>query len=279
MKYYFFNINLNLNNPSSPDLTITDSAHYMVNSNLPSNLQSAFSYSASPRDNIGPMFLPDNNPSGSGQIQFSEDPWTGIWPSIYRIRITEGGAVGTAKYVLGVKRYTSFMSDQTFVYANCTRSFHPYVIAYHQPYNRCHGWQLVSPILAWDDVWTVQYDTNGVSLINQFTGQHYDFDSVNGLNITNARQVALDVTNNYIYVACSATGLWRIDITNKASAVITNISTTPTYAVDVSSAGIVYVFMNITSNTLTLTSSASSYVTNLNFTGVLRNMLIFLIRY
>ena len=254
----------------SGDPGITNSAHSSSNVQFTSNLQSAFSYSSSPRDDLGPMFLPDNNSSGTGRLQFSEDPWTGTWPTIYRVKITTGGSIGTAKYVLGVKQFTSFASDASFTYANCTRSYHPYIYAFTQPYDKCHGWQLTMPIVAIDDKWTVQADWNGVSIINQFTGQHYDFDTTTtpALPITNFRQLAIDATGNFIYVACSATGLWRLNITNKAAVVITNLSTTPCYAVDVSSAGVIYAFMNVASTDLILTSSASSYVTDLGFTGL-----------
>jgi hypothetical protein len=259
----------------TPDSGFTRSAHTSSQTNFTSNLQSAFSYSANPRDELGPMFLPDNNPTGTGVIQFSEDPWTATWPTIYRIRITTGGAVGTAKYVLGVKKFTSFTGagnpwGSNELYAGSTRAYHPYIYAFKQPYDKCHGWQMTMPILALDDKWTVQADWNGLSIINQFTGQHYDFDSTTtpALPITNFRQLAIDTPRNLIYVACSATGLWRLDITNKAAVVITNVSTTPCYAVDVDGVGIVYTFMNLATTALSLTSSASSYTTDLGFTTV-----------
>lgn len=233
------------------------------------NLQSAFSYSATPPDDIGPMFLPANNPSGTGVVQFSEDPWTGTWPTIYRIKITEGGPVGTAKFVLGVKPFISFMNDPTFTYSGCYGSVHPYITSTIQPYPKAHGWQITMPIVAIDNVWTVQGDNTGVSIINQFTGQHFDFDATTtpSLPITRLRQIVVDKANNSIYVACSSTGLWRLNITNILAVTITNLSTTPTYAVDVDKNGIIYVFMNLATTTLTLTSSASNYITDLGFTG------------
>lgn len=252
-----------------PDPGFTRSAHSAVQIETTSNLQSAFAYSSSPADNIGPMFLPDNNPAGTGLISFSEDPWTGIWPTIYRIKITTSGNVGTAKYVLGVKQFTGFNSDSNFTYAATGKSFHPYVCSVVQPYVGCHGWQMTMPILAYNNVLTVQADNNGLSIINQFTGQHYDLDSTTtpALPITNLRQFALDPTNNLIYVACASTGLWKINIANLNSIVITNETTTPAYAVDVSASGVVYTLLNISSTSLILTSSASSYTTNLGFAG------------
>lgn len=245
-------------------------AYTALSDNQTKFLQSAFAYSNNPPDNYGPMFLPDNNSSGTGVLQFSEDPWTGIWPTIYRIRITEAGNVGTAKFVLGVKHFTSYNADGNYTYSRSTRAFHPYVASAVQPYSKCHGWQATMPILAWDNLWTVQADNDGLSLINQFTGQHFDFDATTtpALPITSFRQFALDQANNYIYVACANTGLWRLNIANKAATVITNISTTPTYAVDIDSAGNVYCFMNLATTALTLTSSISNYTSNLGFTTV-----------
>lgn len=258
---------------SDPGNTFSAHKHTTLNNvTSSSNLQSAFAYSANPRDDLAGMFIPDNNPSGTGVLQFSEDPWTEKWPSIYRIRITEGGPVGTAKFVLGVKRFGGHSADANFTYSGSGTSFHPYIYAALQPYPNCHGWQYVAPIIAWDNYLTVQADQNGLSIINQFTGQHWDFDSTRPspftLSITQFRQFALDQARNLIYVADSVTGLWKINITNINSPVITQESTTPTYAVDVNVNGVVYAFMNLATTALTLTSSASSYTTNLNFTTV-----------
>ena len=246
------------------DLGNTRSAHTSFSVASPKNLQSAFAYGNAPIG-FGPMFLPANTPTGTGSVSFSEDPWTGNWPKIYRVKITESGNVGTAKFVLGVKTFTSFTSDINYTYPNSTRAFHPYVTCFAQPYTGCHGWQLTMPILAWDDQWTVQADNTGISIINQFTGQHYDLDATTtpALPITSFRQMALDQANNYIYVACANTGLWRLNIANKASIVVTNLSTTPAYAVDYSSTGVVYAYMNLSPSTITLTSSVSSFTADL----------------
>jgi hypothetical protein len=252
-----------------PDPGFTRSAHSSMQLETTSNLQSAFAYSSTPPIDRGPMFLPDNNPAGTGLISFSEDPWTGVWPTIYRIKITTSGNVGTAKYVLGVKQFTGFESDSNFTYAATGKSFHPYICAVIEPYVGCHGWQQTMPILAYNDVLTVQADNTGISIINQFTGQHYDLDATTtpALPITNFRQMAFDEPNDLIYVACASTGLWKIDISNLASIVVTNEIATPAYAVDVSAAGVVYTFLNMATTVLTLTSSASSYVTDLGFAG------------
>jgi hypothetical protein len=253
-----------------PDPGLTRSAHSSMQLETTSNLQSAFAYSSTPPIDRGPMFLPDNNPAGTGLISFSEDPWTGIWPTIYRIKITTSGNVGTAKYVLGVKHFGGYTSDSNFTYATqAGRAFHPYIYSVVQPYIGCHGWQFTMPILGYSDVLTVQADNTGISIINQFTGQHYDLDGTTtpALPITNFRQMAIDRPNNLIYVACASTGLWKIDISNLSSIVVTNEIATPAYAVDVSAAGVVYTFLNMATTVLTLTSSASSYVTDLGFAG------------
>ncbi len=237
------------------------SAHNYNNIRLLSPMQSAFGY-ANPEADRGPQFLPSNVPTGTGTVVFNDGGWTGTWPTVYRVRVVTGGSATTAKFVLGVKNFSSFNADNNFVYAGTVRAGHTYIQNYAQPYANCHGWQFTSPIKALDNNWTIQADMNGVTLVNQYTGEHYDYDSTNGLNITNFRQFSF--YNNFIYVACSATGLWRIDITNKAVPVITNLTTTPAYAVDVDGSGVVYTLLNVSSTNLILTSSASNYVTDLN---------------
>lgn len=237
------------------------SAHNYNNLIVKSPMQSAFSY-ANPEADRGPQFLPSNVPTGTGTVIFNDEGWTGTWPTVYRVRVVTGGNATTAKFVLGVKNFSGFFSDDNFVYAGTVRGTHPYIENYAKPYTRCHGWQFTSPIKPLDNNWTIQADQDGISLINQYTGQHFDYDSTNGLNITNFRQFA--IYNNFIYVACSASGLWRINITDKSAPIITNLTTTPAYAVDVDGAGVVYTLLNTTSTTLILTSSASNYTTDLN---------------
>lgn len=50
----------------------------------------------------------------------------------------------------------------------------------------------------------------GITIINVFTGQYWDYDSDNGLAVSNIRAVAC--WGDIIYVACLTSGLWRIDL-------------------------------------------------------------------
>jgi hypothetical protein len=258
----------------------TFSAYSSSTLSTTSNLQSAFAYRSVPPTTITACFLPDNTPTGSGSLTFSEAPWTGVWPTTYRIRITESGAPGTAKYVLGVRNFTSYYTDSYYTYCQSNKAYHPYIQHLAKPYNKAHGWQLTMPISAIDNVWTVQADRTGVSIVNQFTGQHYDLDSTTtpALPITDMRQYAVDAPRSLIYVACSSTGLWRINYSNLSAITVTNVLfAQPVYAVDTDKNGIVYAVTVDASISLILTSSASNYTANLGFTGTLTSWLYILV--
>lgn len=177
-------------------------------------------------------------PSGGGKVYFdlTTSGWVGKWPEMYKVWITQAGGVGTSTYRFAVRKHLGF-SGNTW-----TDKFVPntYMNTKAPAFPGAHGWtEADSDVSLWSESQVVEYDLNGVTLLDLFNGNYTNWDSTTtpALNAVNIGQVAADPANNRIYVGCRTTGLYLIDVSANT---VTRLSTDPCYGVDVGRNGNVF---------------------------------------
>ena len=155
--------------------------------------------------------------------------WTGKLPELFKLTITNTGAVGVATYKLSVRKHLGFSGSN---YTDLTIGT-PFRNPNTPAHPRHHGWRKENnDLLRWSNTQIVQYDDTGVTLLDIFDGAFTTWDSASTpvLGATQIRQVAVDPTNNLIYVACRNNGLYIINVT--ANTVTLQLNS-PCYGVDV----------------------------------------------
>lgn len=155
--------------------------------------------------------------------------WTGKLPELFKLTITATGAVGVATYKLSVRKHLGFNGSNYTDLAIGSPYRNPNIAAHP----RHHGWRKENnDLLRWSNTQIVQYDDTGVTLLDVFDGTFTTWDSLSTpvLGATQIRQVAVDPTNNLIYVACRNNGLYIINVTANT---ITLQLNSPCYGVDV----------------------------------------------
>jgi hypothetical protein len=175
-----------------------------------------------------PFFDPGNIASSQGRIVIG-GTWDKKIPEIYKITFTASGAVGTSTYRFSVLKHTGF-DGNTYTHRG------------QQTLYRTPGFQYISNLHGWRDedfdvhqlsnTEVVQFDTDGVSVVDIFdgSGRSWDNTSTPSITVSQIRQIAVDSTNRLIYVADRVTGLWIINIDANT---VNNQFTQPCYGVDV----------------------------------------------
>ena len=186
--------------------------------------------------------------------------WTGKLPELFKLTITATGAVGVATYKLSVRKHLGFNGSNYTDLAVGSPYRNPNIAAHP----RHHGWRKENnDLLRWSNTQIVQYDDTGVTLLDVFDGTFTTWDSLSTpvLGATQIRQVAVDPTNNLIYVGCRNNGLYIINVT--ANTVTLQLNN-PCYGVDVGRNGRTFALVNgglYSSNNWTIAE-------NFNFTGI-----------
>lgn len=184
-----------------------------------------------------PFFDPVNFGSSQGKIFLSEQSagsWGDRFPELYQIQIQASGATGVATYRFRRRKHLGF-SGNTYtdlslpsVFRNNTQpaadGMHGYRIEDCDP-QRFSATQIV------------QYDINGVTLLNLINGNFQNWDSTTNpaLPCTQIRQVVTD--GSKIWVGDRSAGLYEIDPV--ANTVVQRIGT-QCYGVDVGRSGKVW---------------------------------------
>ncbi len=151
--------------------------------------------------------------NGTGRV-IPSGSWTGIYPDMYRVRIVDSGNVGSATYKLERQRFTHYNGNS---WAQVTDT-PPHLSRGNTaiPFPDSHGHQDFLNYKAFSERKLVRWDATGVVLIDIFNGEYKVFDADNDLTVSNANLPVtnikqVEVVNGLIYVACSNTGLWRIN--------------------------------------------------------------------
>ena len=155
--------------------------------------------------------------------------WTGKLPELYKLTITATGAVGVATYKLSVRKHLGFNGSNYTDLAVGTPFRNPFTPAHP----RHHGYRKENnDLLRWSNTEIVQYDDTGITLLDIFDGTFTTWDGLSTpvLGATQIRQVAVDPTNELIYVACRVNGLYIINVLSNS---ITLQLNNPCYGVDV----------------------------------------------
>jgi hypothetical protein len=155
--------------------------------------------------------------------------WTGKLPELFKLTITNTGAVGVATYKLSVRKHLGFNGSN---YTDLTVGT-PFRNPNAPAHPRHHGWRKENnDLLRWSNTQIVQYDDTGVTLLDIFDGTFTTWDSLSTpvLGATQIRQVAVNPANNLIYVACRNNGLYII---NTSLNTVTLQLNNPCYGVDV----------------------------------------------
>ncbi len=155
--------------------------------------------------------------------------WTGKLPELFKLTITNTGAVGVATYKLSVRKHLGFNGSN---YTDLTVGT-PFRNPNAPAHPRHHGWRKENnDLLRWSNTQIVQYDDTGVTSLDIFDGTFTTWDSLSTpvLGATQIRQVAVNPANNLIYVACRNNGLYII---NTSLNTVTLQLNNPCYGVDV----------------------------------------------
>jgi hypothetical protein len=190
--------------------------------------QTGFWHSASAP---GPFFDSLFSGASNGMVYLS-GAWQGLAPELYRINVIASGATGVATYNWSVRKHLGFDNN---TYTDLGGIACPFINANISAAPGQHGWKAEdNDVLRFSRTQIIQYDRNGVTLLNVWNGEYTNWDSTTNpqLAVTDVRQCASDGIK--IYVACRATGLWVIDTVANT---VTQAATAPCYGVDVGRAG------------------------------------------
>jgi hypothetical protein len=175
-----------------------------------------------------PFFDAGNIAASQGRIILG-GTWDKKIPEIYKITFTASGATGVATYRFSVLKHTGFAGNTYTPLDQQTL----YRVPGYRHVSNLHGWREEDfDVHRLSNTEVVQFDTDGVSVVDIFDGQYktWDADSTPSITVSQIRQVAVDTTNRLIYVADRITGLWIIDIDANT---VNNQFTQPCYGVDV----------------------------------------------
>lgn len=174
-------------------------------------------------------FMDATNPgSSAGSISIVGQNWTKkeAIPEYYRINCTKTGAVGTSNYYFSNRLLTGF-DGNTYNSASYDLAFteRNTTLWYGKEQTTLvgmHGSSLEDPC-DWEeysDTKFVLFDDTGISIIDISNGDAATFDvgTTPALPVTKVAQVAVKFSNKDVWVACSNTGLYKIQ----------NAFTTPT---------------------------------------------------
>lgn len=184
-----------------------------------------------------PFFDSDFVSNSQGYIYLS-GTWSNRIPEFYIVRITQSGNETTAQYKFSVLKHAGFDGN--------TLNFRAAPILYRgvKIKDKYYGAEIqYNDVQKYSDSQIVQYEANGVTLLNIISGEHTSWDSTTSpaLPVTQLRQIAVDVTNKRIYAACRVTGLWQINVLTNT---IVQIKSNPCYGVDIGKSNNAYAVFN-----------------------------------
>jgi hypothetical protein len=211
--------------------------------------------------------------NGTGKI-IPSGSWTGIYPDMYLVRIVDSGNVGSATYKLERQRFTHYNGNSWGQIIDTP----PHLSSGDTsiPFPDSHGHQDFLNYKAFSERKLIRWDATGLVLIDIFNGEYKVFDANNdiavsnaNLPVTNIKQV--EVANGFIYVACSDTGLWRINPAGGNNSVVL-ILNEPTHGVTsiYHQTGLILVAVvsngfRCSDNWGTLFTPSSTWITDLGF--------------
>jgi hypothetical protein len=211
--------------------------------------------------------------NGTGKI-IPSGSWTGIYPDMYRVRIVDSGNVGSATYKLERQRFTHYNGNSWEQIIDTPPHLSRGDTAI--PFPDSHGHQDSLNYKAFSERKLIRWDATGLVLIDIFNGEYKVFDANNDITVSNAnlpvtniKQVEVD--NGFIYVACSNTGLWRINPAGGNNSVVL-ILNEPTHGVTsiYHQTGLILVAVvsngfRCSDNWGTLFTPSSTWITDLGF--------------
>lgn len=173
-----------------------------------------------------PFIDVDNLASGQGSINvqqgtWSEDTQTSGLVDFNRVDMVGAGAVGVSRYFYRRWLRTAFNGNQyNAVKHNTSVPGIPYTITDLYSKSFHYGTYFLNCIAMHDGINHIFYDLTGITVFNAVTQKYDTFDSssTHSLPVTSINQVTLATNGNDVYVACSVTGLYKIE----------NILTSPT---------------------------------------------------
>jgi hypothetical protein len=235
-------------------------------------------------------FLDSVSSSGTGYLVANENWTRPDYPELYRINITNSGAVGTSTYQFQKRNHVGFNGN---TYGNVIEIL-PFMVddgtqqaipGGHGTTNNANTSLLGTDPLGFraeriDYSHIVTYDRTGVTTIGLGNGLYKNFDSttIPALPVTYIQQVAVG-TDKSLWVACANTGLYNISadgttVTQIGS--IAGVTSTNCYAVDIGRTGSIWAVFKgglaqSTDNGVSWTVFNSSTSPAFNFVGVSDN--------
>lgn len=184
-----------------------------------------------------PFFDPINFGSSQGKIFLSEvsaGSWGDRFPELYQIQVVGAGATGVATYRFRVRKHLGF-SGNTYTDLSLPSPFRNNTLP---AADGMHGYRIEdNDPQRFSATQIVQYDINGVTLLNLINGNYQNWDATTApaLPCSQIRQVVTDGAK--IWVGDRSAGLYEIDPT--ANTVTQRIGA-QCYGVDVGRGGKVW---------------------------------------
>ena len=180
------------------------------------------------------------------------------YPEFYRVDHTSTGAVGTSRYAFRSRKFLGFNGNgyeapdsRTLLQSKSQGRDFPE----RTTFKDIHGARETSKLEEYNADCLIAWDNTGITLylINNTNAITFDENSAQPLPATSIRQVATDTFGN-IWVACSNTGLYRIENPLDSTVNITHVSTDRCHAVSVGYDDSVWI---ITPTSLSVTNNAN----------------------
>jgi hypothetical protein len=218
--------------------------------------------------------------SGSGSVTATGNWVTKQMPELYSINITSTGNLGTATYNFSKRNHIGFWGS---TYNDRVDGIPALMLGYNgSKCSKVHGLTASSydSTIKYDSHTVLQYDVTGVTKYDLVNGTLNTFDatSTSAMPVTSIQQVSVGIDGS-IWVACAATGLWKISADNNSVSNITtptNVIVTKCYGVDIGYAGAICALFDggycISSNNgITWTTYNSTSTPSFTQTGITDN--------
>lgn len=203
------------------------SLHTLTSPNVVQPIHNHASSASLPFQDVGALA------TGSGSLAITSSNYQFTLPEYWRINIVNSGPVGTSTYKFQRRTYTPFQGNLNVQGGWPTPIRYNPNITTQFPAN-IHGYQHYT-YFGLDKNHVVYWDATGVSVCRLHDGAvtNYDATSTPALPATNIVYVdRTELGTGIIYVACSATGIYKIDFyANTVTAVTVPSVTSKCYAI------------------------------------------------
>ena len=186
-------------------------------------------------------FIAEETSIGTGKVEAQLQPaWTGGFPTMFQIVISQSGAIGTSRYRLRRQNFITYKYSTTTLPTQEGQTL-PHLGGFlFRPDEFIpggNGTEQQRNIIGFREHQLIYWNSTGITVVDIlstdfriWSNSQQSYTNQESISVTNIAQLYTD--NQYIYIACRDTGLWRIDYDNAGnSGSVVNLTTTPCYGI------------------------------------------------